>query len=521
MVSRFIGASACAFVLLAAPAYATDKCVNPGGTGGCFPTIQAAHDDVTTVDGDTITVEAGTYAAPQTIVSKGVTIDGAGAGLTIVDGTGADPALTGTFRITANSDVAIQELTIRNPSGPPASRSALGVKSLAPATLTFDALAIQGRASGDYGMYADNCGADIEFSNSSIRNVANNPILMERHDGATDIHDNVIDAAFGIVFFTYSGDNVPAPQRVADNTITSSGSGVASPAALSSEHRQLHGRRDRGQHHRERHPRQPDLGRERDLAVERLDGHGAPTVSSAMRRSPDNRLTWVGRPPNPVNTASRGISITGRVEGTQINGNSALGYGTALRAVNATAGHGQSGTVVRFNRFGGQNTAYENGTGGAIDAEHNWWGCNEGPGNPGCGTVAGAGPVDFDPWLVLGVSASPTSIQTGGQQSTITAGLRTDSDGDTPAGNQLPTRHRHRIHDEPRVRAAERCRLGWERRLIGPDLRCERGHRDGDRSARRGVGRGARDVHEGAGARGHHDSDHRPQVVRRRRPRRR
>src|SRR6185436_5922560 len=40
-------------------------CVNPGGTGGCFSTIQAAVNAAT--NGDTVNVEAGTYDEDVTI----------------------------------------------------------------------------------------------------------------------------------------------------------------------------------------------------------------------------------------------------------------------------------------------------------------------------------------------------------------------------------------------------------------------------------------------------------------------
>jgi hypothetical protein len=439
MISRIIGASACAFVLLAAPAYATDKCVNPGGTGGCFTTIQAAHDDLTTVDGDTITVEQGTYAAPQTLVSKGVTIAGSVTGPTIVDGGVADTASSGTFRVTAATDVTIQDLMIRNPSGPAAARSGVAVKSPATATVTLQRLAIEGRANGDMGVWSDNSDADLEFANSSIRNVALNPMLLELHNGATDVHDSVIDGTSAIFFMTYGGKDVTEPQRVAGNTITSTGSGVSFSSALTaSSDGRFSDVEVSGNTIESGTPANPaSSGSGISLTNSRNTGDGAGgLISNALIE--DNRLAWVGRPPNPVNTNSRGISISGRVEGTQITGNAVVGYGTALRAVNAGSGHGQSGTEAHFNQFAGQATAVNNATAGSIDAEHNWWGCNEGPGNADCGTVAGSGAVDFDPWLVLSASASPSSIQTGGQQSTVTAHLRTDSSGATPPGNAFP-----------------------------------------------------------------------------------
>ena len=52
-----------------------DLCVNPGGTDGCFATIQEAIDAPS--DGDTITVAAGIYTLTSTInISKSVTLLG-------------------------------------------------------------------------------------------------------------------------------------------------------------------------------------------------------------------------------------------------------------------------------------------------------------------------------------------------------------------------------------------------------------------------------------------------------------
>src|SRR5262249_51881439 len=55
------------------------------------------------------------------------------------------------------------------------------------------------------------------------------------------------------------------------------------------------------------------------------------------------------------------------------------------------------------------------GFAGTLNAgmENNWWGCNAGPNHTGCGSVVGSG-VDFNPWIVLGIDASPNSITPGG-----------------------------------------------------------------------------------------------------------
>jgi hypothetical protein len=107
----------------------------------------------------------------------------------------------------------------------------------------------------------------------------------------------------------------------------------------------------------------------------------------------------------------------------------------------SVADHGYSGELeVHYNRIVGSATdglQFED-AGESADAENNWWGCNEGPGAAGCDTVSGAGAanVDADPWLVLGASASPSSIPLGGT-SQILADVTHNSDG-VAVGSELP-----------------------------------------------------------------------------------
>src|SRR6185503_4264722 len=64
--------------------------------------------------------------------------------------------------------------------------------------------------------------------------------------------------------------------------------------------------------------------------------------------------------------------------------------------------------------------------------ENNWWGCNAGPGNTGCGTVTSTS-VDYNPWIVLKTAATPLTVVPGGT-SNVTADMTSNSDNVVPVG---------------------------------------------------------------------------------------
>jgi len=93
----------------------------------------------------------------------------------------------------------------------------------------------------------------------------------------------------------------------------------------------------------------------------------------------------------------------------------------------------QGSANLSFNRIVGNTvTGLNNASSGTVTAENNWWGCNAGPGFAGCDAVTGV--ADFDPWLVLGVSAVPSSMNPGGT-STVTADMRFNSIGSNTSGD--------------------------------------------------------------------------------------
>jgi hypothetical protein len=111
-------------------AYAS--CVNPGGTAGCFSTIQDAVNAAKR--GEVISIAAGTYVENVTIgPGKGLTRTGAGSASTILDGNATDTVIS---IVGPKTRVAISGVTIQNASGPGISVSRIAFSS-GKATLTL------------------------------------------------------------------------------------------------------------------------------------------------------------------------------------------------------------------------------------------------------------------------------------------------------------------------------------------------------------------------------------------------
>jgi hypothetical protein len=106
----------------------------------------------------------------------------------------------------------------------------------------------------------------------------------------------------------------------------------------------------------------------------------------------------------------------------------------------------QGSATLSFNRIVGNTTGLSNLTANAIVAVNNWWGCNFGPGVGGAGcsgtpnsvSNTGGGSVNFNPWLVLGVTAVPNTL-TVGQMAAVTADMTFNSNGvDTHLQGKVP-----------------------------------------------------------------------------------
>ena len=88
-----------------------------------------------------------------------------------------------------------------------------------------------------------------------------------------------------------------------------------------------------------------------------------------------------------------------------------------------------AGTLIaHFNRLVDSSPALDTDDALTIDAENNWFGCNEGPEGTDCSPVQGTN-LDTDPWLILSATAA-TNPATRPCSATVTGDLRVNSDGD-------------------------------------------------------------------------------------------
>ena len=129
---------------------------------------------------------------------------------------------------------------------------------------------------------------------------------------------------------------------------------------------------------------------------------------------------------NAASIHDNSVGIDVNAGSATITGNNLFANATGLRFTNGAS------ATAHFNRIISTTTAIDNPNNLTLNLENNWWGCNAGPGNAGCGAVTGTG-ADFNPWIVLGVSATPGSIPPFGN-STITADMTKNSAGATPVG---------------------------------------------------------------------------------------
>jgi hypothetical protein len=443
-----------ALLALPSAASAATQLVSPGGTDSADCTVTACEHIQAAVNAaapnDTVSIAAGTYASEpnnQVRVTKALTIAGAGIGNTILSGNDAHSLPNhGTLSIDAPGAVSVSGITIRNPGALGAAHGtddhrAIYTRSLADIatapSYSFDGVRVEGEGTGgrDYGFAVVGSTADVVIVNSEFTGQDFNAILLERNQGTVNVSDNTITRTAGttlssaIFDMNYSPGLAGNPSGVAQgrnyerNTIDAGGaSGIAVNA------RPTFGTAPLGGYEYV------------DIVDNAVSNVGAATLAISLSNDTtdtdgsDARIQDADVNGNTLTGSggtSTGIRFRGLITGLEATGNQITGFGRGVRiATSAAAPHGPAAATVRFNRLVDNVTTQLDDTAGAsIDARDNWWGCNEGPNAnvADCGSVTG-GDIDFDPWLVLGISAAPSSIEVGGQNSTVSANLNFNSD---------------------------------------------------------------------------------------------
>jgi hypothetical protein len=373
---------------------------------------------------DTIEVSAGTYEESQIVADKPLALHGAGPGQTIVDGsTSTGQAKDGLLRFDspAVGNIAVHGITFRGANGENAAGEALtmlfsDVPAGSNVTVSENELvsseALDPALGGDWslGIYISSSAAEFEIEGNRFEGMWQG-ILAERSTGAKKISGNefanLVANDDGV--HTWPGEGI---LLLAIGKDAGEGEQVSSSQQITNN--SFHGYAG--------------------LGVGVQSGHPSATPTTPNSFSNvlvrENQIDLGGATFPGTGRPLAGVVLkTGQTDST-IEGAEVLGNTISVTAPgnDVAVEGGVAGTEVHVNRLGGAPAAGLDASlaSGSVSAADNWWGCNAGPGAPGC--VAKAGAVDSSPNLILTGSASASQLQPG-QTATIEASLLRDSDG--------------------------------------------------------------------------------------------
>lgn len=191
-----------------------------------FSSISAAVTEV--APGGTVNVAAGTYNEENIQISKGLTLQGAGAATTII----APSAVTNNSTISVTNpsgDVKIDGFAFQM-QPKPGYGSAISVSgtniAIDSATVTISNNVVTGSADGstaDYGFYGQNNNAKLVITDNVINKTGDNSICMENQYGSSEVANNTISISDNVDYdpyfsMSYGNIHVTTPQIVSGNT---------------------------------------------------------------------------------------------------------------------------------------------------------------------------------------------------------------------------------------------------------------------------------------------------------------
>jgi parallel beta-helix repeat protein len=398
--------------------FAANQCVNPGGTGGCKSSINAAI--AAAGANDTVSVARGVYAE-NVIVDKPLALIGQRSQNTIIDATGLDNGVNvDGHGHSGLSNVIVRGFTVANANFQGILVTDASNVIIADNHVTGNDRSLQPFAEGGpvcpglpiYFQAGEgfDCGEGIHFSGVSHSIVSGNlvdknagGILISDDTGANHdnfltgntVQDNPYDC--GITLASHHFGMSPQDPLLGVYRITVSGNTSARNGLLTGE--------GAGVGIFTGPPGAQNWG---NVVVGNiLTGNGLPGVALHSHTVfqkltdhliADNTISGNGPDSDPGTTVPTGIDVfsdTGGgadpITGVVITGNTIKGEGIDVAI--KTPGD----VEVHLNNFFGDVGVDNLGT-GPVSATLNWWKCSGGPGANGCGTFVGAD-VQVAPWL--------------------------------------------------------------------------------------------------------------------------
>ena len=420
-----------------------------------FTSIQDAIDVVQV--GGTVNVAAGTYAENNITIAKSLELLGAGAASTsITPGAGTAGSLIEV--LSPGGDVTISGFTLNIPLKTEANSGA-GILVSDTGAVDDNTVFIQnnifngsndGINSYDFGIYGYDNNAHLVITGNTFFKIGTNTFLMELQRGTSQVTSNTItladdarvDAYYGM---TYADNDITTPQIVSGNTFHM-GTPADISTAISFASAEL-GWSEKIS---------TDTGHYRDIQIQ---NNIFDTFAPDARAIGVYDMSWNGTGgliegvvitgnkvigANKADVNTHGILLAGNIQNAVVTGNMVENVLDGVVLTHGYAGDGAntmypSGTSLHHNRIvNNTNGLTWDNTTVTLTAENNWWGCNEGPGQPGCDTLAGLGTVVANPWLVMNVSALPSPLIPG-STFTFTADLTDNSAlADTSDQGYLP-----------------------------------------------------------------------------------
>jgi parallel beta-helix repeat protein len=391
---------------------ATTRCVNQGGTSGCYSTISAAVAAASAHD--TVKVAPGTYAE-DVVIGKPLSLIGDNRDNTIIDASGlANGVYVDGLDNRGLREVVVTGFTIKNANyeGVLVTNAADVTiwgntvtgndKGLNPAELACPGIPTFETAEGF------DCGEGIHLSGVEYSTVANNyvfensgGILLSDDTGATHhilvsgniVRENPFDC--GITLASHPPAIVTgamAPLGVFDNTIAeneSSRNGLAvGEGAGVGIFDSVPGAKNYGN----------------VVIHNKLTNNGLPGVA-LHSHTPGQNLNNNSIIANEIsgNHADTGDAATPGPTGINVFGVSPI-MGTTIsqniirdEAVDVAI-KTPAAVDVHLNNLLGRMVGLMNLGAGSVDATQNWWGCMTGPGTPGCSSASGPNLL-VQPWL--------------------------------------------------------------------------------------------------------------------------